>query len=72
MRFQLKAILEERPQPLVFPGNTIADERWPWTEATGYVSAPVRSQTWDAAYEAFKRGEQLPLPYFAPRATDPG
>jgi hypothetical protein len=59
------------PQPLVFDGSVIMNERWPWTEATGYVSAPVRSTTWDAAYEAFKRGEQLAFPYFAPRATDP-
>jgi hypothetical protein len=63
--------LVDFPQPLLFDGSVIMNERWPWTEATGYVSAPVRSQTWDAAYEAFKRGEQLPLPYFAPRATDP-
>jgi hypothetical protein len=30
-----------------------------------------RSATWDSAYAAFKRGEQLALPYFETRATDP-
>jgi hypothetical protein len=30
-----------------------------------------RSKTWDDAYAAFKRGEQLPLPHFEPRPTDP-
>jgi hypothetical protein len=61
----------DRPQPLIFEGSTIMNERWPWTETAGYVTQPVRSATWDAAYEAFKRGEQLALPYYAPRATDP-
>jgi hypothetical protein len=59
------------PQPLLFDASSIMNERWPWTKAAGYTTRPVRSPTWDAAYEAFKRGEQLALPYFAPRATDP-
>lgn len=58
------------PQPLVFDSSVIMNERWPWSQATGYLSEPVRSATWEASYEAFKRGEQLAMPYFAPRATD--
>jgi hypothetical protein len=53
-------------QPLLFDSLAIERERWP-KDADG----PQRSPTWDAAYAAFKRGEQLALPYFAPRATDP-
>lgn len=30
-----------------------------------------RSPAWDRGFQAFKRGEQLPLPYFEQRATDP-
>jgi mono/diheme cytochrome c family protein len=55
-------------QPLVFDGSAILNERWPW--AQGYPSEPQRSKTWYDAYDAFKRGEQLALPYFAPRVTD--
>jgi len=33
-------------------------------------SSPERSRTWDAAYETFKLGEHLPLPYFDLDATD--
>jgi cytochrome c553 len=57
-------------QPLVFDGSTIMNERWPWTP-DGYASEPARSATWDAAYAGFKRGELLPLPFYAPLATDP-
>jgi cytochrome c556 len=57
-------------QPLVFDGSAILNERWPWSSA-GYPAQAQRSVTWDAAYEAFKRGEQLAPPYAAPRATDP-
>lgn len=57
------------PQPLVFDGATILNERWPY-DPKGYASQPARSATWYAAYEAFSRGEQLALPYFAPRPTD--
>jgi hypothetical protein len=60
-----------RSQPLVFDGAKIAGERWPVGPNGTYSSTPQRSPTWDAAYDAFKRGEQLALPYFAPRATDP-
>jgi hypothetical protein len=59
------------PQPVVFDGAKILNERWP-SDPNGYASRPVRSATWYAAYEAFKRGEQLALPYFEPRSTDAG
>jgi hypothetical protein len=58
-------------QPLVFRGNKILNERFPWTP-TGYAHEPVPSPTWYGAYDAFKRGEYLPLPHFASRPTDPG
>jgi hypothetical protein len=35
-----------------------------------YSATPERSAIWYEAYDAFKRGEQLPLPYFAPRVSD--
>jgi mono/diheme cytochrome c family protein len=59
------------PQPLVFDGSEIMNERWPWTEADGYAKTPVRSPMWDAAFDAFKRGDQLALPFYAPRVADP-
>jgi hypothetical protein len=63
--------LVPKPQPLVFDGQQILSERWPVLPDAGYPTAPQRSATWYAAYEAFKRGEQLALPYFDPRPTDP-
>jgi hypothetical protein len=57
-------------QPLLFNGLAIEKERWPKLNG-GYASEPQRSATWDAAYAAFQRGEQLSLPYYAPRASDP-
>ncbi|HET8938102.1 MAG TPA: hypothetical protein VFN67_31880, partial [Polyangiales bacterium] len=57
-------------QPLSFNGSKIAGERWPWRDG-GFPAEPERSATWDSAFEAFRRGEQLPLPFYAPRATDP-
>ena len=57
-------------QPLLFDGAAISNERWPYRPA-GYLPEAQRSPTWDANYAAFKRGEQLALPYYAPRATDP-
>lgn len=53
-------------QPLKFDGRTIEAEL---AEATAQ-GGPRRSPTWDAAFAAFKRGEQLALPHFEPRATD--
>jgi len=57
-------------QPLEFDGATILNERWT-QEPDGTWSGPKRSATWDRAYQAFKRGERLALPYFSTRATDP-
>ena len=57
-------------QPVVFDGARIENERWPLTDGV-YPSEPQRSATWYDAYEAFKRGEQMPLPFHAPRVTDP-
>jgi mono/diheme cytochrome c family protein len=59
------------PQPLVFDGTTILTERWVDDANGDYSTTPKRSPTWYAAYNAFKRGEQLALPYFDPRPTDP-
>jgi hypothetical protein len=59
------------PQPLVFDGAKIMNERWPWSPDTGYATEPQPSATWYDAYAAFKRGEFLPLPHFDPRPTDP-
>lgn len=58
------------PQPLLFDAPGIEDERWPFG-ADGYAEEPNRSQIWDRAFAAFQRGEQLALPYFEQRATDP-
>jgi mono/diheme cytochrome c family protein len=57
-------------QLLLFDAPTIEDERYPYGP-DGYAEEPQQSATWEAAYEAFKRGEQLALPYFAARVTDP-
>jgi len=57
-------------QPLVFDGQRIMNERWPWSPDTGYQSTPARSATWERGYAAFKRGDQLAQPHFDPRATD--
>ena len=57
-------------QPLLFDSPRIEDERWP-PGPEGYPATPRLSETWARNYAAFKRGEQLPLPYFAPRPTDP-
>jgi cytochrome c553 len=64
--------LVNRDQPVLFDAPKIEEERWPLDEATGaYPSAPHPSRTWQAAYEAFKRGDQLAMPHFDPRPTDP-
>jgi hypothetical protein len=57
-------------QPVLFDGSEIMNERWPWTEADGYPEVPAKSTTWYTQYDAFKRGEQLPLPYYDPRVSD--
>jgi hypothetical protein len=58
-------------QPLLFDAPRIENERWPWTMESGYATTVQVSATWEAGYEAFKRGEQLALPYVELRATDP-
>jgi hypothetical protein len=68
--FNLEAIVGV-DQPLLFDAPQIENERWPWTPDTGYAETIQDSPTWEAAYEAFKRGEQLALPYVELRATDP-
>jgi hypothetical protein len=55
-----------RQQPLFFDVETILAERYP-----KQVSAPQPSPTWERSFEAFKRGEQLALPYYETRVTDP-
>lgn len=56
-------------QPLIFDGSAILNERWPWSP--GYAATPAPSPTWYLAFDAFKRGEQLALPHYDPRPTDP-
>jgi mono/diheme cytochrome c family protein len=58
-------------QPVFFDAPRIQNERWPYDPETHYGDAPRPSPTWEAGWEAFKRGEQLALPYLEPRATDP-
>jgi hypothetical protein len=55
-------------QPLEFDAPAVETELVAHDPASG---TPRRSPTWDQAYQAFKRGEQLALPYFETRATDP-
>lgn len=54
-------------QPLFFDSPQIADERYPPDTDRG----PLRSATWDRAFAAFQRGEQLALPHYDLRPTDP-
>jgi hypothetical protein len=54
-------------QPVLFPSQEIESE----LAAHDPASGPRRSPTWDAAYQAFKRGEQLALPYFETNPADP-
>jgi hypothetical protein len=58
-------------QPLIFDTVKILQERFPLRDGK-FPSAAQPSPTWERAYEAFKRGEQLALPYLEPRATDAG
>lgn len=60
----------EKPQVLFFDANVISSELHA-TDRQHVEGAPRRSAVWDAAYAAFKRGEQLALPYFAPIVADP-
>jgi len=58
----------DEAQPLLFDSATIVGERFP--ADAPLETLPRRSPTWDRAYDAFKRGDQLALPYFAADATD--
>jgi hypothetical protein len=45
-----------------------------WQGPQAWINASIADAsgpTWDAAYAAFKRGEQLALPHFDPRPTSP-
>jgi len=67
-------ILEQQAgiaQPLVFDAPTIERERYPRQSDRSFPASPLPSPTWNEAYEAFKRGEQLALPYVEPRVSDP-
>jgi hypothetical protein len=55
-------------QPVYFDSLAIELERWP-RGPNGYAAEPRRSPTWQAAYDAWKRGEQLALPHYEPRPT---
>lgn len=59
-------------QPVLFDAPGIETERFPYDiERNAYATEPRASPTWEASYQAFKRGEQLALPYLEPRPTDP-
>lgn len=55
-------------QPVLFDAPGIENERFPYND--GYPESPGPSPTWQAAFDAFKSGEQLALPYLEPRVTD--
>jgi hypothetical protein len=56
-------------QPLLFDAPKIQAERWPYGPV-GYPEEPQPSPTWERAYAAFKRGEQLALPHYSAQPTD--
>jgi hypothetical protein len=60
-----------REQPVLFDAPRIENERFPYDAETGYPKEPRPSPTWQAGWDAFKRGEQLALPFIEPRVTDP-
>jgi hypothetical protein len=60
-----------REQPVLFDAPGIENERYPYNAEAGYPKDPGPSPTWQAGWDAFKRGEQLALPYIEPRVTDP-
>lgn len=57
-------------QPLIFDGQRIMNERWPWSPDTGYLTTPTRSATWERGFASFKRGDQLAQPHYDPRVAD--
>lgn len=58
-------------QPVFFSSQEILNERWPREPDGSYPAEPMPSALWENAYAAFKRGEQLALPFIEQRATDP-
>jgi mono/diheme cytochrome c family protein len=56
-------------QPVIFPSGQILNERWVYGDA-GWPSVPARSASWDEAFAAFTRGEQLAWPHYQTRPTD--
>jgi hypothetical protein len=68
--FTLQRIVGNQ-QPVLFDAPRIESERWPFKVGEGYSKTVQASPTWESGYEAFKRGEQLALPYIELRATDP-
>lgn len=60
----------ERLQPLFFDSALIDLERGTY-DPPAPSAVLRRSPTWDRAYAAFKRGEQLALPHFDARPVDP-
>lgn len=60
-------------QPLYFDSLQIERERWPHgaSGASDDPPDPRPSPTWENGYAAFKRGDQLALPYLEARATAP-
>lgn len=78
--FSMEALVDSAPffleatvgidQPVFFDAPKIETERWPYHPEGGFPNEPGPSPTWEAAYAAFKRGEQLALPFLEPRATD--
>ena len=67
--YNLQGVVAQE-QPVLFDAPAIQAERHPYGP-DGYEVEPQVSPTWERAYEAFKRGEQLALPYVEQRATDP-
>ena len=67
---QALEIVATLSQPVYFDSLGIERERWP-LGPNGYEASPRRSQTWQAGYDAWKRGEQLALPHYDPRPTSP-
>jgi mono/diheme cytochrome c family protein len=58
-------------QPVLFDAPGIESERFPYDQERGYPVNPGESPTWQEAWEAFKRGEQLALPFIEARVSDP-
>jgi mono/diheme cytochrome c family protein len=57
-------------QPVLFDAPGIETERFPYDADAGYPEEPGTSATWQDAWHAFERGEQLALPYVETRVSD--